>query len=349
MIIISIFICEGLGYMKGVFSRNPIVGIGSYFVLGSAFVAAVWLSGCAPRAPAATNLTSAVPVSCDSRKDQRSILAMAGSYHVTFDFEETQVLTAGYQKHTPLHTGATELVIVLENSPGHVSLQHLLVIGDSVTKHWRQDWAFEDREMLEFQGKNRWSKRTLSADDARCNWSQAVFEVDDAPRYEGVGRWAHEAQSSVWQSNQTWRPLPRREYTKRSDYDVLLGVNRHRITSAGWDHEQDNIKLVLEPLHQLVHERGLNRYTRIDPSETRLAASYWQATGPFWRQVRDEWARVLEPRQKLQLTTEVAGKRLYELLFERAEDNAASNTPAATNAFIRESVGRYLLEPTARP
>jgi len=274
---------------------------------------------------------------------------MAGSYHVTFDFEETDVLTPGYEKHKSLHTGATEFVTVVENTPGRVSLQHVLVIGDMITKHWRQDWAFEDRELLEFHGKNHWSKRTLSADAARCTWTQAVFEVDDAPRYEGVGRWAHDAQSSVWQSNETWRPLPRREYTKRSDYDVLLGVNRHRITKTGWNHEQDNIKIVLEPHHQLVRERGLNTYTHVDPSETKVAADYWQTSRAFWAEVRAEWARVLAPRQQLRLTTEVGGKRLYEPLFDRLDDKAAPTDPPATRAFVHETIGPYVLAPDAQP
>ena len=274
---------------------------------------------------------------------------MAGSYHVTFDFEETEVLTPGYERWKPLHTGATELVIVLENSPGHVSLQHLLVIGDDVTKHWRQDWSFEDRELLEFQGKNQWTKRVLPADVDRCSWTQAVFEVDDSPRYEASGRWAHAADSSVWQSNQTFRPLPRREYKMRHDYDVLVGVNRHRVTASGWSHEQDNEKLVLEPRHSLVREHGVNRYTRIDPSQTQPAATYWQATSSFWQQVRGEWARVLEPRRALQLTTEVEGERLYEPLFARAEGKAAANDPEDTSAFIHESIARYVVGPVARP
>jgi hypothetical protein len=277
---------------------------------------------------------------------------MAGSYHVNFDFEETEVLTPGYEKWKPLHTGATELVIVLEDSPGRVSLQHVLVIGDDVTKHWRQDWTFEDRELLEFLGKNHWLKRTLSAQAAHCSWTQAVFEVDDAPRYEGVGRWVHETDSSVWQSNQTFRPLPRREYKMRHDYDVLLGLNRHRFTATGWSHEQDNEKLVLEPRHSLVRERGLNRYRRIDRQETRLGAQYWQDTSSFWQQVRGEWTRVLEPRDGLSLATEVAGERLYEPLFARAQDKTAANTPGATEAtraFIHESIARYVLGPAARP
>lgn len=322
---------------------------GVYFGPVAAFLAVVWLSGCAAAPAPASAPANSAPLTCDSDKDRKAILAMAGSYHVTFDFEETDVLTPGYEKHKALHTGAKELVIVLEDAPGRVSLQHLLVIGDDVTKHWRQDWAFEDRELLEFKGKNQWQKRALPASEAHCTWSQAVFEVDDGPRYEGVGRWDHDAQSSVWQSNKTWRPLPRREYTKRSDYDVLLGVNRHRITSAGWQHEQDNEKLALDPQHLLVRERGVNHYTHIDPSETRVAASYWQATGAFWQIVRGEWASLLAPRSELRTTTEVAGERLYEPLFRRLEDKSAANTPEATRAFIHESIERYMLAPNARP
>lgn len=318
-----------------------------------ALVAGSWLVGCAAQVPKiaaqpATPAASAAPLSCEPQRDRDAILAMAGSYHVTFDFEETDVLTKGYEKYKPLHTGATELVLVLENSPGRVTLQHLLVISDDVTKHWRQDWTFEDRELLEFQGKNQWIKRSISSEQARCRWTQAVFEVDDSPRYEGVGRWVHAPESSVWESNQTFRPLPRREYKMRHDYDVLVGVNRHRITPNGWSHEQDNEKLVLEPRHSLVRERGLNRYTRIDASQTQAAAGYWQATSAFWQQVRSEWSHVLEPRDQLQLTTEIDGERLYEPLFARAEDNAAQNPSEATRAFIHDSIGRYVVG-SARP
>lgn len=299
------------------------------------------VTGCASKqASVAPPATAHVPSpACDAQQDRRAILAMAGSYRVSFDFEETEVLAPGYATHAPLKTGATELVVVLADSPGRVSLQHVLVVGGGVTKHWRQDWAFEDRELLEFRGHNTWTERQVSTDEARCTWTQAVFEVDDSPRYEGIGRWLHDAQGSVWQSNETWRPLPRREYKKRSDYDVLLGVNRHRITATGWEHEQANVKVVLAPHHALVRERGLNRYTRIDADATQAAASYWQATAAFWQQVRAEWTRVLAPRKRVQLSTEVDGKRLYEPLFERAE---AHPDPGASGVFIHETIARYV-------
>jgi hypothetical protein len=76
-----------------------------------------------------------------------------------------------------------------------VSLQHILVVEKdgkrSPLKHWRQDWTFEDAELLEFRGQRSWARRVLSPLEARCTWSQAVFEVDDGPRYEGSGRWTH--------------------------------------------------------------------------------------------------------------------------------------------------------------
>ena len=42
---------------------------------------------------------------------------------------------------------------------------------------------------------------------------------------------------STWISDETWRPLPRREFSVRKDYDVLVGTNRHTITAQGWVQE----------------------------------------------------------------------------------------------------------------
>jgi hypothetical protein len=305
--------------------------------------------GCASRESAAVvqspNAASAA-ASCDMRQDQKAIASMAGSYDVEFDFAETEVLTPGYQKKESHKSYATELVILTENTPGHVSLQHILQMGDgpsaTIIKHWRQDWVFEDRELLEFRGKDIWERRTLPSDAVRCTWSQAVFGVEDAPRYDGYGRWTHDAAGSVWESNETWRPLPRREYTTRSDYDVLVAVNKHRIFAGGWAHEQENSKLVLEPRHFLVREHGKNSYTRAKPADTQVAAAYWQATSGFWQQVRAEWARVFASTNRLNLQSEASGKRLHEALFERA--NAKLPVDAATTAFIRDALNKYVVQ-----
>ncbi|MGC4088948.1 MAG: hypothetical protein QM756_13825 [Polyangiaceae bacterium] len=284
---------------------------------------------------------------CDPARDQAAILEMAGSFRVEFNFEETVALTPGYQLRPPSKSGATELVLVLVNAPGRVSLQHVLVMGSGadagVVKHWRQDWTFEDASLLEFAGKRRWRRVALSLEQRRCTWSQAVFEVDDSPRYEGYGRWVHGPGGADWLSNATWRPLPRREYTKRSDYDVLLGLNRHRLTDKGWEHEQDNVKLVLEPRHELARERGLNRYERVDSSATSAGERYWQAAAPFWASVRHEWESVFATHPNLELRTEVEGKRLYERLFERAEQPAEASSAAALPQFVRDTIASYVV------
>lgn len=306
--------------------------------------------GCA--APARTGSAPSSPVpagSCNRVRDQQSILAMAGSYDVEFDFEETEALTRGYEKHPSHKSFGTELVVVVENTPGRVSLQHLLQLGDgpdaTVIKHWRQDWAFENRELFEFRGREVWQRRSLPADAVACTWSQAVYGVDDAPRYSGFGSWRYADGRPVWTSNETWRPLPRREYSTRSDYDVLVAVNRHRITSDGWEHEQDNSKLVLEPRHFLVRERGLNRYSHTTAADTQAAAIYWQATAPFWKEVREEWARVFTRVPYLNLRSEADGKRLHEALFARAESKLPVDE--GTRAFIRQTLQRYVVQSSA--
>jgi hypothetical protein len=297
-------------------------------------------STAAPRPASAAELGICAP-----ELDVVAIRAMAGSYDVGFSFEETDVLTAGYRKREIHRSAATELVALVEDTPRRLSLQHVLVVGGGVVKHWRQDWTFEDRELLEFRGRGVWERRTVPAEAVRCTWSQAVFAVDDSPRYEGYGRWVHDARGSVWASNETWRPLPRREYTTRSDYDVLVAVNRHRITASGWEHEQDNVKLVLEPRHLLVRERGSNGYTRTKATETAPAASYWQSTAPFWKEVRAEWARVLASHQRLRLRVETGNDALHEPLFARATATGAADE-ASTVAFIHDAIGSYLLPPS---
>ena len=41
-------------------------------------------------------------------------------------------------------------------------------------------------------------------------------------------------------------PLPRREYTKRNDYNITLRGNRQEITNFGWIHDVGNEKVIRE-------------------------------------------------------------------------------------------------------
>jgi hypothetical protein len=284
--------------------------------------------GSAPLRPAAPSALAAPAPTCDRARDHAAILAMAGPYEVAFTFQENLALAEGYKPRDTYRVDGHELVVVVEDGPTRISLQHLLVVGPPdeprVIKHWRQDWVFEDPELLEFRGGGVWEAKRLPPEDARCSWTQAVFEVNDAPRYESWGRWQHAAGTSSWTSQETWRPLPRREYTTRRDYDVVLGFNRHVLTPTGWAHEQDNTKVVLRGAPRaLVREHGINTYQRTQARDFGVARDYWRRTEAFWRDVREVWKTVFAAGPRLSLRPGVDGTAQHDALFELAQDPRA--------------------------
>lgn len=61
------------------------------------------------------------------QRDHDSIVAMKGEYVVDFAFDETVLLKPGYERAPAVRSGGNEVVIVVEDSPTRVVLQHLLV------------------------------------------------------------------------------------------------------------------------------------------------------------------------------------------------------------------------------
>lgn len=277
--------------------------------------------------------------------DRLSILAMAGEFRVRFAFDETAALAAGYEPHAAQRSGGTELVEIIADEGDFISLQHILVMGEDhiVVKHWRQDWQWQPTEMLHYRSHGRFETVSVPADTARGAWSQTVYEVDDAPRYSGIGHWNHADGVDAWESDAIWRPLPRREYTKRTDYQVLDVVNRHTLTPAGWVHEQDNTKLALAvdgSAQALARERGINSYTRIDDYDFDAGRDYWNRTRAFWAEVRGEWERVLAAHPTVTITPEPNGEPRIELIFELAERVRDGGTVDADE--IRALIDRHV-------
>lgn len=268
---------------------------------------------------AGPNDSEATPAKDQSHlKDREAILAMAGTYEVEFHFEETVGFPEGYEITDPYDASALEVVIIDEETEDRIVLQHILQTKRGIIKHWRQDWLYENRELWEFQGNRTWKKRTLSEDEAKGTWTQRVFQVDDSPRYESFGKWQHQAGVSQWESALTNRPLPRREYTKRDDYDIMVARNRHALTSAGWVHEQDNYKLQLRDGEEkiLAREIGVNTYTRVEKVKCADARQWWRDHRPFWVTVRDRWDHIFANQEVLALAGQVEEKALYRHIFD---------------------------------
>ena len=227
-------------------------------------------------------------------QDRAAILAMAGDFKVTFDFRETIALAEGYDVKEPYTTDGFEMVRVIEDTGTFISLQHILVPDSPVpvvVKHWRQDWVFEPTDVLVFEGGNAWTQRAVPEDQRNGTWKQLVYQVDDSPRYGAVARWEHSDGISTWSPDAEWRPLPRRDATKRDDYHAVDAINRHVITPAGWVHEQHNTKVALDGAPQAIaREIGVNRYDRIEGHDFSAGEAYWAATAAYWAGVREAWA-----------------------------------------------------------
>ena len=237
---------------------------------------------------------AAAQAAADPARDRQSILAMQGEHIVDFAFDETVLLQPGYERASAVRSGGNEVVIVVEDTPNRVVLQHLLVDAKSghVTKHWRQDWTYEAANRFEFSDDQTWQVRSIPDEVNRGAWTQCVFEVSDAPRYCGTGRWDYHNGVPTWTSDLSWRPLPRREYTIRSDYNAVSAINRHTLTPGGWTHEQFNTKVLRKPdgtQVELAREFGFNDYQRTKDVDFKPAYTYWEATRDYWAKVRTRW------------------------------------------------------------
>lgn len=237
------------------------------------------------------------------------------------------------------------MVMFFEQEDGSVS-------EPTVMKHWRQDWAYEDKVLFEYSHDNRWQRRKLSTKEVAGKWSQSVFQVDDSPRYESYGEWRHNASFSTWLSHTTRRPLPRREYSVRQDYSVLEGFNRHTVTQYGWVQEEENWKLVLDTKGQvkksapyIAKEEGLARYQTITNFDFSAGDDYMAKAAPVWLLVRSKWADLKKKNQTLRLKKHVDGKPMFMPLFGLAQefvDGGISREQASNK--VDQIIDQYLFK-----
>ena len=257
-------------------------------------------------------------------KDQKAIKKMCGCYEVGFNFAETFSYSKDttYQASKVKHDKGLEWVQLVEDKDNKIGLQHLLIVGKPtkphIVKHWRQDWLFENTDLYMFDANNKWNFVQKSKSEVAGQWTQKVFQIDESPRYEGSATWVHLDGKSYWE-NTTDAPLPRREYTKRQDYDVTVRTNRHEITKNGWIHDQDNDKVIRkngEADFVLAQEKGLNTYVKVDDFKCKSAQDWWKDNAKMWKLVRNNWNDVFAKNKDLELHHKVEDKRLYQYLFD---------------------------------
>ncbi len=313
-------------------------------------------TGCATSGPSLVTTEAQLAASDKSpvpQADREAILAMVGGFDVSFQFDETVALAEDYEPTDPKLDQAKELVILVEDTGDRIVLQHLLLVaGTQVIKHWRQDWIWEASHRFEFSDELTWDYVALDEDLTQGTWTQCVYGVVDTPRYCGTGQWNHRYGQPTWTSDRSWRPLPRRDYSIRDDYNALNVENRHTITPSGWTHEQDNTKVIRrpgEPSVSLVREFGFNDYRVDESTDFSAAHAYWEDTHAYWALVRNEWNEALATG-RVRVDGTVDGEPLISRLFELADeyrensDDLTASVSTIFERYIDTAPPRYLAD-----
>lgn len=274
------------------------------------------------------------------QQDIQAIKAMCGCFDITFKYTETFASQSDYEKHPDYTAHGRELALLIEDRPDKLSIQHLLVINDTmVIKHWRQDWIYENQKVFHYDKDDTWVFSSLPKDDVRGQWTQKVYQVDDSPRYSGSSTWVHVDGKHYWE-NRSDSPLPRREYSKRSDYNVMSRGNRHEITDYGWVHEQDNDKIIRKEGQDdvlLAQEKGYNIYTKIDDSACNAAKEWWTEHRKFWSKARASWEKTYDRVGSLSLKKRANGLPMFKKFHQLEKDHASrKEIDQSINEFIAE-------------
>jgi hypothetical protein len=274
------------------------------------------------------NLALCIGIGSLAQNGKENIDKLCGCFEVTFKYAETFSPDKDYKFHDREKIqGATELALPIINTDKRVVIQHLLVVGNGmVVKHWREDWTYENPVQWNYKGDKVWEKVSLNKNDVKGKWSQSVWEVTDAPRYQGSAPWQFVNGHTIWE-NTTDAPLPRREYTQRSDYNILNRTNRLVIKNDGYDHVQDNKKVLRADGSDkiIAEEKGLNLYEKADEADCEAAAKYWEEHKGFWTAVQQEWDKVLSAKSTIKLVND---NELMNTLFKLADDWKAKTLTA---------------------
>jgi hypothetical protein len=267
---------------------------------------------------------SAVSQTSKKQKDRDAIKSMCGCYDVTFNFAETFNYSKDslYKPSKVKVDKGLEWAQLVTDGEDKIQIQHILQVGNPtspmIIKHWRQDWLFENTNLYSYKANNEWEFEKLPTSMVEGQWTQKVYQVDDSPRYEGSATWVHVDGKSYWE-NTTPAPLARREYTTRSDYNLLMRGNRHEITDYGWAHDQDNLKIIRESGKEdsiLAQEKGYNTYVKVADSKCAAAAQWWKDNDQKWALVRAKWDEVYGRSKNLVLEEKISNKPLYKFLLD---------------------------------
>lgn len=290
-------------------------------------------------------------ISVQSKKEleRELIKSMAGNYKVSFKFAETFAPDPNYEYGERHFSQAKEVAFIIEETENKISLQHILFVGKHQIKHWRQDWIYENRELLQLVKNHHWKKMELTPEQAKGTWTQKVYQVDDCPRYQGYGTWVHIDGRHYWESTAD-AALPRREINTagRTDYNVLRRHSHIEIFEDGsWLLEQDNEKInKLDNGEEalICWEKGFERFTPKTYDASKIM-NWWDEQKEFWSEVRNIWNDFIDNNEEVVVQED---EKLYMTQFELAKKFSGDQFDSAqAQKEIRELMAEHVAGFTA--
>ena len=79
------------------------------------------------------------------------------------------------------------------------------------------------------------------------------------------------------------------------------------------------------------------------PADTAPGDVYWRNTAEFWGQVRAYWQRAMSDDERIRLKPEVDGQKLFQPLFERAQEIAdgKSFTAEENRVYVEKTIDAF--------
>lgn len=283
-------------------------------------------------------------VHAQQKEGMNHIEKMCGCFSVNFKYAETFSPDLDYKFHDREEMNAVELALPIEKTDNKIVIQHLLVINDTmIIKHWREEWSYESPVIYKYTDHRTWKKEKLTAAEVKNKWTQTIWEVGDEPRYQGVSAWITNDDMTYWESTAD-APLPRREYSVRSDYNIMKRRNRIVITDDGYVHEQDNDKVIRADKKDklLAQEKGFNTYVSRKDKDCKSAENWWKKNEAFWAIVRNDWGDIINTSSSLNLKWKVDGKMMHEHLDGLWKEWRTSNLSSAeVDRRVKEIINQF--------
>src|SRR5262245_18283325 len=102
-------------------------------------------------------ICSILSASAQNKQDTESIKSLCGCFEVTFKYAETFAADKEYKLKDKYTATGLEWAGLVEGSDKKFVIQHILVVDDSmIVKHWREDWTYQNTDVLRYNQPYQW-------------------------------------------------------------------------------------------------------------------------------------------------------------------------------------------------